>query len=149
MEVHVDVLSRPTGTIPLLGSSDVVVCRRVVGKLAEQLGFSVIGKTMLVTAASELARNVVVHGGGGEASWTVLREGDRAGVRLVFQDHGPGIADLGRAMTDGWTSGGGLGLGLSGASRLVHEFNIDSVVGRGTQVVVIRWRQLPSTKHRV
>jgi serine/threonine-protein kinase RsbT len=149
MEVHGDVLSRPTGTIQLRDSSDVVVCRRVVGKLAEKLGFSAIGKTMLVTAASELARNVVVHGRGGEVSWTVLRESDRAGLRLTFQDNGPGIADLQLAMTDGWTSGGGLGLGLSGARRLVHDFTIDSALGKGTQVVVVRWRQQPITKQRM
>ncbi|MEA3177664.1 MAG: serine/threonine-protein kinase RsbT [Gammaproteobacteria bacterium] len=101
---------------------------------------------MLVTAASELARNALLHGGGGEVFWTVLREGDRAGVRLVFQDNGPGIRDLKLAMTDGWTSSGGLGLGLSGARRLVHEFDVDSNIGKGTRVVVVRWRQFPGTK---
>ena len=103
---------------------------------------------MLVTAASELARNTVLHGGGGEVLWTVLREADRAGIRLVFQDHGPGIPDLKQAMTDGWTSSGGLGLGLSGARRLVHEFAIDSTVGNGTRVAVVRWRQSQVTKQR-
>jgi serine/threonine-protein kinase RsbT len=148
MVLHVDVTSRSTGTIPLRDSNDVVICRQIVGQIAEALKFSAIGKTMLVTAASELARNAVLHGGGGEVVWTVLREGDRAGVRLVFQDNGPGIRDLKLAMTDGWTSGGGLGLGLSGARRLVHEFDVDSTIGKGTRVVVVRWRQFPATRKR-
>jgi serine/threonine-protein kinase RsbT len=148
MKLHLDLTSGSTGTLPLRGGNDVVICRRVVGQIAQELKYSAIGKTMLVTAASELARNALLHGGGGEVLWTVLREGDRAGVRLVFQDHGPGIPDLKLAMTDGWTSGGGLGLGLSGARRLVHEFTIDSTIGTGTRVVVVRWRQFPVTKER-
>jgi serine/threonine-protein kinase RsbT len=148
MELHVDVTSRSTGPIPLRDSNDVVICRQIVGQIAEALKFSAIGKTMLVTAASELARNALLHGGGGEVFWTVLREGERAGVRLAFQDHGPGIADLKLAMTDGWTSGEGLGLGLSGARRLVHEFTIDSIIGTGTRVVVVRWRQFPVARKR-
>jgi serine/threonine-protein kinase RsbT len=148
MKLHFDVTSHSTGTIPLRGSNDVVICRQIVGQIAEAMKFSSIGKTMLVTAASELARNTVLHGGGGEVLWTVLREGDRAGIRLVFQDHGPGIPDLKQAMTDGWTSSGGLGLGLSGARRLVHEFAIDSTVGNGTRVEVVRWRQSRVTKER-
>jgi serine/threonine-protein kinase RsbT len=148
MELHFDVASRSNGTIPLRGSNDVVICRQIVGQIAEALKFSAIGKTMLVTAASELARNALVHGGGGEVCWTVLREGDRAGVRLAFQDHGAGIADLKLAMTDGWTSGEGLGLGLSGARRLVHEFTIDSTIGTGTRVVIVRWRKFPVAKKR-
>src|ERR1700729_1044718 len=110
MKFHVDVTSGSTGTIPLRDGNDIVICRRIVGQIAETLRFSAIGKTKLVTAASELARNALLHGGGGEVCWTVLREGDRAGVRLVFQDHGPGIPDLKLAMTDGWTSRRGLGL---------------------------------------
>ncbi len=148
MEVHLDEPSGSTGSIQLRGSNDVVLCRRVIGKIAEELKFAAIGKTMLVTAASELARNALIHGGGGEVVWTVLREGDRAGLRLVFQDHGPGIADLQLALTDGWSSGSGLGLGLSGARRLVHEFTIDSALGKGTRVEVVRWRQWPVTKPR-
>jgi serine/threonine-protein kinase RsbT len=146
MELHFDLTSRSTGTIPLRSGNDVVICRQIVGQIAEALKFAAIGKTMLVTAASELARNALLHGGGGEVCWTVLREGDCAGVQLEFQDHGPGIPDLGLAMTDGWTSGAGLGLGLSGARRLVHEFTIDSTIGTGTRVVVVRWRQVPVTK---
>lgn len=102
---------------------------------------------MLVTAVSELGRNTVVHGGGGQLTWSVLVVGARAGIRLEFEDQGPGIADLGQAMTDGWSSHGGLGLGLSGAKRLVHEFAIDSILGKGTRVVVIRWRAIEVTVH--
>jgi serine/threonine-protein kinase RsbT len=148
MELNFAVTSRSTGTIPLRSGNDVVICRQIVGKIAEELKFSPVGKTMLVTAASELARNVLLHGGGGEVLWIVLREGERAGIRLAFQDHGPGIPDLKLAMTDGWTSGGGLGLGLSGARRLVHEFAIDSTIGAGTRVVVVRWQQFSVTKVR-
>jgi serine/threonine-protein kinase RsbT len=145
MALHFEVIARSTGTLLLRDSNDVVICRQTVAKIAEELGFSAVGKTMLVTAASELARNALIHGGGGEVFWTVLREADRAGIRLAFQDHGPGIPNLELAMTDGWTSGAGLGLGLSGARRLVHEFAIDSTVGTGTRVVIVRWQQLPVT----
>src|ERR1700687_5525807 len=103
MELLFDVTSRSAGTVPLRGNRDVVICRQVCGRIAEELKFSAIGKTMLVTAASELGRNTVVHGAGGEVVWSVLREGDRVGVRLSFQDRGPGIPDLELAMTDGWT----------------------------------------------
>ena len=95
---------------------------------------------MLVTAASELARNTLIHGGGGMFSWEVMSAGSKRGIRLSFVDNGPGIADIQRAMTNGWTSGKGLGLGLPGAKRLVNEFEIQSMVGRGTRVVVARWR---------
>jgi serine/threonine-protein kinase RsbT len=128
------------GSVPLRDSRDVVTCRQVVRQIAEDLNFSVVGKTMLVTAASELARNAVVHGCGGELTWTILRDGTNVGIRLAFHDHGPGIPDLERAMTDGWTSGTGLGLGLTGARRLAHEFSIDSVVGEGTRVSIVRWK---------
>lgn len=100
---------------------------------------------MLVTAASELARNVLQHGGGGEVTWAKLHEGALTGVRLEFRDHGPGINNLALALTDGWSSGGGLGLGLSGARRLVHEFAINSAVGEGTTVIVVRWQRSPFT----
>ena len=101
MEPNRNVTSSPAGTLLLRRSNDVVTCRQVVGQLAGELNYSKIGKTMLVTAASELARNVLLHGGGGEVFWTVLGEGDHAGVGLVLQDNGPGIRDLKLAMTDG------------------------------------------------
>ena len=95
---------------------------------------------MLVTAASELARNTLIHGGGGQFYWEVISVGARRGLRLRFEDEGPGIPDIQRAMTDGWTSGKGLGLGLPGAKRLCQEFNIESKPGRGTRVVIARWQ---------
>jgi len=95
--------------------------------------------TKLVTAVSELARNTVVYGGGGDMDWEVIEEAGRVGLRLVFRDEGPGIADVKLALTDGWTSGGGLGLGLTGARRLVDEFELDTTPGQGTRVTITRW----------
>jgi serine/threonine-protein kinase RsbT len=129
-----------TGFLPLVHDLDVVACRRTVREIAAELKFSVTGETMLVTAASELARNTLIHGGGGRFSWEILRIGTRRGVRLSFEDEGPGIADIPRAMTNGWTSGKGLGLGLPGAKRLVNQFALISAPGRGTRVVITRWQ---------
>jgi serine/threonine-protein kinase RsbT len=128
------------GSLPIRGNFDVVACRQRVAQLALQLDFSVIGRTMLVTAASELARNTLIHGGGGTFSWQVIGVGTRPGLRLIFEDRGPGIPDLQLALTNGWSSGTGLGLGLPGAKRLVQEFEVQSTPGRGTRVVVARWR---------
>jgi serine/threonine-protein kinase RsbT len=108
--------------------------------MAQQLGFGTTAYTMLVTAASELARNTVVHGGGGSCIADVVRIADRTGIKLVFEDHGPGIADVSLAMTDGWSSRGSLGLGLGGSKRLVHEFDITSRRGEGTRITVVRWK---------
>ena len=130
----------PTGSLPISDNLDVVTCRQTVREIAAGLSFSVTGKTMLVTAASELARNTLIHGGGGRFAWEVISVGARRGVRLRFEDHGPGIADIPRAMTNGWTSGKGLGLGLPGAKRLVNEFEIQSTPGRGTRVAIVRWQ---------
>jgi serine/threonine-protein kinase RsbT len=140
MERHPNTAGLSTGTVPLRDPEDVAICRQVVRMLAHRLDFSTVGNAMIVTAASELARNTIVHGAGGEVVWTILHDENRRGLQLAFQDHGPGIVDLKLAMTDGWTSAGGLGLGLPGAKRLVHKFRIDSVIGGGTRVVVIRWR---------
>lgn len=118
---------------------DVVRARQEIRRLAQTLRFSLVDQTKLVTAASELARNTVTHGGGGSVQVEVLEDGIRRGLRLQFVDQGPGIADQGLAMTDGWTSGGGLGLGLSGAKRLCTEFELDSAPGRGTRVTIARW----------
>jgi serine/threonine-protein kinase RsbT len=128
-----------TGEAPLRSQHDVVVGRQLVRRLAQQLAFSLVDQTKMVTAASELARNTVTYGGGGQMSWETLAEGSRKGLKLVFSDEGPGIANLELALTDGWTSGGGLGLGLSGARRLVNEFQIESSVGKGTRVAIVRW----------
>ncbi|GCD21151.1 ATP-binding protein [Cellulomonas algicola] len=118
---------------------DVVRVRQAVRGLAQGARLSLVDQTKLVTAASELARNTLIYGGGGEAVLSVESNGRRTGVRVEFRDEGPGIPDLDLAMTDGWTSGSGLGLGLSGARRLVEHFEIDTGPGRGTRVVIASW----------
>jgi serine/threonine-protein kinase RsbT len=130
-----------SGRAALRNSQDVASCRQAVRVLAQHVGFEVLGQTMLVTAASELARNAVIYGGGGELTWEVLSQGGSVGIRLTFIDHGPGIADLKLAMTVGWSSGTGLGLGLTGSKRLVHEFIIDSAPDEGTRVSIVRWKR--------
>ena len=127
------------GKLPIATPIHVVVCRQYVRKLADSLQFSDTDATKLVTAASELARNALIHGGGGEMCWWIVREDNRWGVKLSFVDQGPGIADVDTAMTDGWTSGRGMGLGLPGARRLVNEFEIESSGSRGTRVTITRW----------
>jgi serine/threonine-protein kinase RsbT len=124
----------------LASERDITSSRQLVRRLAQEAGFSLVDQTKLVTAASELARNAVKYGGGGELRIEHLREGARVGLRLHFVDQGPGIADIAQAMTDGWTTGAGLGLGLAGAKRLVNEFEIVSRVGEGTHVTITRWR---------
>ncbi len=119
--------------------ADVVKVRQAVRTLAQAADLSLVDLTKLVTAASELARNTLIYGGGGKVEAEVLREGRRSGVRAVFSDDGPGIPDLDLAMTDGWTSGKGLGLGLSGSKRLVEHFAIDSAPGKGTRVEIASW----------
>jgi serine/threonine-protein kinase RsbT len=126
--------------LPLRSEPDIVHARQQVRKLTVEAGFSIVDQTKLVTAASELARNAIVYGRGGEMRWELHADGLRRGVRLHFVDEGPGIADLEQAMTDGWTSGKGMGLGLSGAKRLVNEFDIETAPGRGTRVTVARWK---------
>lgn len=121
-------------------SGDVVQVRQAVRARATELGFSLIDQTKLVTAASELARNTLEHGGGGSVQMQLLLEGLRKGVRLVFEDKGPGIADVKLALTDGYTTGGGMGLGLSGSKRLVNEFDISTQVGEGTRVTITKWK---------
>jgi serine/threonine-protein kinase RsbT len=119
---------------------DVVRVRQQVRVLAAQTGLSLVDQTKVVTAASELARNALVHGGGGTARLEAVTSGNgRSGVRIGFADEGPGIPDLDLALTDGWTTGDGLGLGLSGARRLVDEFELTSKPGHGTSVVVVKW----------
>ena len=127
-------------TMPVKQGEDVVRVRQVVRAQAVEAGFSLVDQTKLITAASEIARNTVEYGGGGVLKIETLREGARRGIRLTFVDQGPGIADIERAMTDGYTSGSGLGLGLSGAKRLSNEFDIQSAPGKGTQVMLARWR---------
>ena len=121
-------------------SSDVVAVRQATRALAEQTGLSLVDQTKLVTAASELARNTLNYGGGGTVRVEVLENGARRGVRLVFEDQGPGIPNVSEAMKDGFTTGSGLGLGLGGARRLVNEFAIESAPGQGTRVTIARWK---------
>lgn len=129
-----------TEVIPVDSESQVVAVRQIVRAWAQDLGFSLVDLTKIVTAASELARNTIKHGGGGVLTLETLHEGIRRGLRLVFEDHGPGIPDLALAMKDGYTTGGGLGLGLGGSKRLVNDFHITSKVGEGTRVTIVRWK---------
>jgi serine/threonine-protein kinase RsbT len=126
------------GESPLRSQHDIVMARQMVRRLSQQLGFSLVDQTKMVTAASELARNTLIYGGGGVMLWHILRNEARKGLRLVFSDQGPGIPNLELALTDGWTSGSGLGLGLSGARRLVNDFAIESSTS-GTKVTIVRW----------
>jgi serine/threonine-protein kinase RsbT len=121
-------------------SEDIVRMRQVVREQSVSIGFSLVEQTKMVTAASELGRNTLIHGGGGDVTVVRLAEGRRRGLRLVFADQGPGIADIALAMKDGYTSGQGLGLGLGGAKRLSNEFSIDSQAGAGTRVTIARWK---------
>ena len=127
-------------TMPLRNSDDVVRVRQAVRARAIAAGFSLVDQTKIVTAASEVGRNTVDYGGGGTLRIELLRDGRRTGVRLTFTDQGPGIADIAKAMTDGYTTGGGLGLGLSGAKRLSTEFDIQSAPGKGTTITLARWK---------
>ncbi|MFI7859353.1 anti-sigma regulatory factor [Pseudomonas promysalinigenes] len=128
-----------SGTLPVRIEQDVVLARQLTRKLAGECGMRLVDLTKLVTAVSELARNTVVYGGGGDMDWQILQEPGRTGLRLVFRDEGPGIPDIKLALTDGWTSGNGLGLGLTGARRLVDEFELDTAPGQGTRVTITRW----------
>jgi serine/threonine-protein kinase RsbT len=127
-------------TMPLRSSDDVVRVRQAVRTRAVAAGFSLVDQTKIVTAASEIGRNTVDYGGGGTLRIEVLRDGARRGVRLTFADKGPGIADMAQALKDGYSTGGGLGLGLSGAKRLSNEFDIKSTAGQGTTVTLARWK---------
>ncbi|KQW52259.1 MULTISPECIES: anti-sigma regulatory factor [unclassified Roseateles] len=128
------------GTAPVRSETDVVLSRQLVRKLTQQINFSLVDQTKMITAASELSRNMLIYGGGGDMRWTLHRDGLRAGLTLSFIDNGPGIPDLELAMKDGWTSGNGMGKGLSGSKRLVNEFELVSAVGQGTRVTITRWK---------
>lgn len=127
-------------TLAVRSSDDVVRVRQAVRARAIEVGFGIVDQTKLVTAASEIARNTVDYGGGGTLRIEIVREGTRRGVQLTFSDNGPGIADIAAAVADGYTTGGGLGLGLSGAKRLSNEFSIESSPGVGTTVTLARWK---------
>jgi serine/threonine-protein kinase RsbT len=128
-----------TERLAVTTDQDVVRVRQLVRTVAVAVKLSLVDQTKVVTAASELARNTLVYGGGGTVQVDRVENGRRSGVQIVFTDRGPGIADLDLALTDGYTTGGGLGLGLSGARRLVDEFDIDTEVGKGTSITVTKW----------
>ena len=127
-------------TISVRSGAEVVSVRHVVRKWAVDLAFSLVEQTKIVTAASELARNMVDYGGGGTMTVEQLQDGIRTGLRLTFEDKGPGIADIEQALRDGFTSGSGMGLGLGGARRLANQFEIESAPGKGTRVTITRWK---------
>jgi serine/threonine-protein kinase RsbT len=133
--------SEATLSLPITGDADVVRGRQAVRDLAVAAKLSLVDQTKLVTATSELARNTLIHGGGGAMRAGIITRGTRTGVEVEFLDEGPGIPDLDQALTDGWTSGSGLGLGLSGAKRLVEDFEVDSTPGRGTRVRIVKWKR--------
>ncbi len=129
-----------TETVAVTGEAHIVAVRQAVRRLALEIKLSLVDQTKIVTAASELARNLLIYGGGGEVTMEILRDGLRHGLHVRFVDHGPGIADVEQALRDGYTSGHGMGLGLGGARRLVNDFEIKSIPGEGTQVTITRWR---------
>jgi serine/threonine-protein kinase RsbT len=126
--------------MPIASSEDIVIVRTAVRKQSVSLGFNLIDQTKLVTASSELARNTLDYGGGGTARIEVIEDGRRTGIKVTFEDQGPGIPDAALALTDGYTSGGGMGLGLGGARRLCHDFELRSIPGEGTLVSIARWK---------
>jgi len=127
-------------TLLVRSTDDIVNVRQQVRKHAINIGFNLVDQTKIITAASELARNTVVYGGGGLVKIEVMNSGERNGLRLIFEDEGPGIADIELALRDGYTTGSGLGMGLSGARRLSNEFEITSRVGQGTRVSIAKWK---------
>ena len=130
----------PLNKLPVTDESDIVKVRQAVREATLEIKCSLVDQTKVVTAASELARNTLQHGGGGRVQLDTFETGAKKGVRLVFEDEGPGIPDVERALQDGFTTGGGLGLGLSGARRLSNEFKIESTLGKGTRVTIARWK---------
>jgi serine/threonine-protein kinase RsbT len=129
-----------SSSLPIRSDADVVQVRQAVRNRAVELRFGLVDQTKVVTAASELARNTLDHGGGGTVLIEVIEDGVRRGLRMIFEDQGPGIGDINQAMQDGYTTGKGMGLGLGGAKRLTHEFAIESAVGAGTKVTIVRWK---------
>ena len=134
------MLAERTEAFEVRSANDIVRVRQRMREMAVEVGFSLVDQTKIVTAASELARNTLEHGGGGVARVELVRDGARRGLRLVCEDQGPGIADIQLALKDGYTSRNGLGLGLGGARRLINDFAIDSRLGEGTRVTVVRWK---------
>ncbi len=136
----IEVLS--SEQIKIAQSEDIVIARQVVRQRAISIGLNIVDQTKIVTATSELARNTLDYGGGGAMVVDMVGNGRKKGIRLSFEDHGPGIPDISLALKDGYTTGGGMGLGLSGAKRLSDEFEIESAPGQGTRVTILRWKSL-------
>jgi serine/threonine-protein kinase RsbT len=134
------VLATNQASLPIASQEDVVIVRQAVRKAGVETGFTLVDQTKIITAASELGRNALIHGGGGTVLIERVEEGARKGLRLTFTDQGPGILDIGKALKDGYTSGNGLGLGLGGAKRLSNEFSIWSEPAKGTRVTITRWK---------
>lgn len=135
-----DIEVQTSEVVEVRTPEDVTVARQCARRLAVKLGLTLLDQTKVVTASSELARNLVIHGGGGVVTVQVIANGVKSGMRLTFEDQGPGIPDVELALKDGYTSGGGLGLGLGGAKRLSHEFEIETKPGAGTRITIIRWK---------
>jgi serine/threonine-protein kinase RsbT len=129
-----------TGALPLSNEQDIVTSRQKVRALCQELKLSLVDQTKMITAASELSRNTLIHGGGGQMRWEFVERNGKRGLMLHFEDKGPGIPDISLAMTDGWTSGAGMGLGLPGSKRLVNDFEVVSAFGEGTRVTVTKWK---------
>ena len=136
---YINVHNSDPTIIPIAADADVVHVRQMVRGMAVHAGLTLVDQTKLITAASELARNTLVYGGGGHAELAVVKDGARTGVAANFVDEGPGIPDTGLALQEGWTSGAGLGLGLSGSRRLVDSFELETEIGRGTRVSIVKW----------
>jgi serine/threonine-protein kinase RsbT len=134
------VLATNQASLPIASQEDVVIVRQAVRKAGVETGFTLVDQTKIITAASELGRNALIHGGGGTVLIERVEEGARKGLRLTFTDQGPGILDIEKALKDGYTSGNGLGLGLGGAKRLSNEFSIWSEPAKGTRVTITRWK---------
>ena len=132
--------TEPTGTLPIATEQHIVASRQTVRLLCQELKLSLVDQTKMITAASELSRNTLIHGGGGRMRWEIVEAGGRRGLRLHFEDEGPGIPDHKLALTDGWTSGSGMGLGLPGSKRLVNDFHLESAPGQGTRVSITKWK---------
>ncbi|MDM0079284.1 anti-sigma regulatory factor [Variovorax sp. J31P179] len=128
------------GTLPLQSEHNIVASRQMVRALCQELKLTLVDQTKMITAASELSRNTLIHGGGGTMRWEFIEKNGRPGLQLVFEDQGPGIADIALALTDGWTSGTGMGLGLPGSKRLVNDFDLQSEPGAGTRVSITKWK---------
>ena len=129
-----------SGELPVQSEQNIVASRQLVRTLCQQLKFSLVDQTKMITAASELSRNTLIHGGGGRMRWELVEREGRQGLLLHFEDEGPGIADQKLAMTDGWTTGKGMGLGLPGSKRLVNDFVLESSPGQGTRVSITKWK---------